>query len=254
MSRPSSLGTAKPLLAEDIGVTATPHAPYESALRSLCRPSFSGTHPGLFLSGTEDQGAPAANRLLLGKIDFAAKRTRVTEAGTPAVWTHPTSAPVGDVHWASACHAVAALGSRLALVRVHGPDSDTPAMEVALLPPQHTDVVRELAPNPLTPHTIASGGCDGNVIITDFTKVSPHCHVSVNSAGSSAAADLVSWALLYLRVVACVCSPGGCECVRHGPPALRRVCVWRGCQQRELAAGGRVPSRRQHGWRQTHHF
>lgn len=169
-------GTAKPLLAEDIGVAAFPTVPYESPLRSLCKPAFSNhesSDTGMFVCGTEDTSPEglANNRLVFGKINFTSRGTRVLPSGKPAIWAHPVHANVRDVQWLSRSYVIAAVNDRLALVRVSGADVLEVTCETLLMPAQHTDVIREIAVNPATPSLVLSGGYDGSVIVTDLAKV-----------------------------------------------------------------------------------
>jgi hypothetical protein len=164
-------GTARPLLAEDIGIAALPTAPYESSLRSLCKPAFSEFESGLFMCGTEDQTNPGGNQLIVGSINFETKRTLHTEEGKPCIWTQAVPDHVRDVSWVVPSHAVAAFGSRLALIRVLGPVTERPKFDIIQFPVQHTDLVRELAPCPQAKFTVASCGFDGKVFVTDLVKV-----------------------------------------------------------------------------------
>jgi hypothetical protein len=166
-------GTARPLLAEDIGIAAVPSAPYESPLRSLCKPAFSEFDSGLFLSGTEDHANPGGNQLIVGAIDFESKRTLHTEDSKPCIWAQTVPDYVRDVCWVVPSHAIAAIGSRLALVRIQGPIIERPKFDIIQFPVQHMDVVRELAPCPQRKSVVASCGFDGKVFVTDLVKVRP---------------------------------------------------------------------------------
>ena len=95
---PAILGTAKPILAEDIGIAAFPMVPPESPLRALCKPAFSPFDSSMFVSGTEDQSEGAVNQLIFGRIDFKAKRTDTLPDGRSALWTRSIPHHVRDVH------------------------------------------------------------------------------------------------------------------------------------------------------------
>jgi hypothetical protein len=167
---PLMLGTAKPILAEDIGVAAFPAVPAESPLRALCKPAFSPFDPAAFLSGTEDQTG-TENQLVFGRIDFKAKRTDVLPDGGSALWTHSVPQHVRDVHWLAPTHALAALGNRLAVLRVSCPASGAFDCDVVMLPQVHTDTLREVAVHPYRPNLVLSGGFDGFASLVDIVKV-----------------------------------------------------------------------------------
>lgn len=165
--------TAKPLLAEDIGVAAFPDVPYESPLRALCKPAFAPLDTQMFVSGTEEPSADGdgKNHIVFGRIDFKSKRTEVLEDGRPAIWTTPVPGQVRDVAWLTADHAVGALGDQLGIIHFKHDGAHSSSSEIALLPRVHGDTIRELAVNPTRPHLILSASFDGTCILSDLLQV-----------------------------------------------------------------------------------
>lgn len=169
--------TAAAILAEDIGALAMPDVPAGSPLRSLSKPAFNGTEPGLFICGTEDQSSEpdrrSGNRLVLGRVDLSRGELATRASGGVALWTYPLPDHVRDVQWLHGSNAVLAVGSSLVLVRpkravrrcwrvfamvdtllsfaqahVRPGDGDALSCELVVLPEFHTDVIRELCVNP----------------------------------------------------------------------------------------------------------
>jgi len=75
---------------------------------------------------------------------------------------------VRDIDWLDPHRVVVALNQKLGIVVL---GENQTLNEIVLFPDFHTDTIRELAVNPKVPHLVISGGFDGNVFVTDISRL-----------------------------------------------------------------------------------
>eukprot|EP01114_Cavostelium_apophysatum_P020820 TRINITY_DN7084_c0_g1_i1.p1 TRINITY_DN7084_c0_g1~~TRINITY_DN7084_c0_g1_i1.p1 ORF type:complete len:423 (-),score=90.64 TRINITY_DN7084_c0_g1_i1:160-1428(-) len=130
---------------------------------ALSKPTFSPDASNRdihFVVGTEDQMHPESNYLLFSCL---------SENGIQVRFAYSVMDYVRDLAWIDDRHIVMALNQKLGVVRV---SQDIQVEETVMFPEFHKDAIREIAINQQgSSNLVISGGFDGNVFVTDISKL-----------------------------------------------------------------------------------
>jgi len=130
---------------------------------ALSKPTFIPSQEGdHFVVGTEEQDPTLANQnfLIFSSLDASSVTVR---------FTYPIPDYVRDMLWIDPQHIVIATNHKLGLIRV---SEEVNVEETVMFPEFHKDAIREIAANSrANRNLIISGGFDGNVFVTDISKL-----------------------------------------------------------------------------------
>lgn len=133
---------------------------------SLSRPTFIAgdrDHKLRFVCGTEEQDPSKLNenKLIFGQVTLDNSTVHVN-------FVYPVTDHVRDLQWVDPQHVVFAIGSKLGIVCLQ---QDYSMEDLVLFPEFHSDLIREIGISDMNRHLVLSGGFDGNVFVTDITRL-----------------------------------------------------------------------------------
>jgi len=128
---------------------------------ALSKPSFCPTHNDNFVCGTEeqDQYRRTQNVMIFSSIEGNSVNVR---------FTYPVTDYVRDLQWIDTQHIVFAINQKLGLVRM---TQDLTVDAIVMFPEFHKDAIRELCVSEGNKNLVISGGFDGNVFVTDISRL-----------------------------------------------------------------------------------
>jgi len=145
----------------DLFTMAFPDEP-PTISRALSRPSFclDPKYSTYFVCGTEEQiiSKKGKNYLIFGNCENGEVHVR---------FTYQISDAVRDLIWWNAQNLILAMGSRLFVAKMN---DELQVVQLLTFPEFHKDIIREIAIFP-GESTVISGGFDGNVFITNISKI-----------------------------------------------------------------------------------
>lgn len=138
---------------------AMPHQ--TTIIPALSKPTFSPGNSSYFVVGTEDQDPykRTQNHMIFGHIDDNDVSVR---------FTYPVSDYVRDLQWIDTNHIVFAINQKLGLVRM---TPEYTVEDLVMFPEFHKDSIREICVSEGNKNLVISGGFDGNVFVTDITRL-----------------------------------------------------------------------------------
>jgi len=134
---------------------------------SLSKPAFCPTDSSWFVCGTEEQDPSKKNSNFL---IFSQLRLENTEpkVKVEVKYTYAIADYVRDMHWVDTNILVVALNSKLGLLRL---SPERTVDELVMFPEFHRDSIREIAVSHGNKSLVISGGFDGNVFVTDISRL-----------------------------------------------------------------------------------
>jgi len=130
---------------------------------ALSKPAFCPSgFDSMFVCGTEEQSSEkkSQNHLIFATIS----NLNVSVKHTLRLADH-----VRDVHWIGDSCVVVAINQKLALFRLN--EERSSVNDIVMFPEFHKDTVREIAINSNNGNLVISGGFDGNVFVTDISRL-----------------------------------------------------------------------------------
>lgn len=130
----------------------------------LSKPTFCPTHNEHFVCGTEEQDPykRSSNLMIFASIDDNIDNI------VNVRFTYNVSDYVRDLQWIDTQHIVFAINQKLGLVRMT-PDLNVDTL--VMFPEFHKDAIREIAVSTGNKNLVISGGFDGNVFVTDISRL-----------------------------------------------------------------------------------
>jgi len=129
---------------------------------ALSKPAFCPVNDSHFVVGTEEQdyAKKTQNFLIFSSLDDSSVTVR---------FTCPLPEHLRDIIWIDGTNIIFAANSKIGLIKVN---QDVTVEDTIMFPEFHKDTIREIAINSANGrHLIISGGFDGNVFVTDITRL-----------------------------------------------------------------------------------
>jgi len=129
---------------------------------ALSKPAFCPLNDSHFVVGTEEQdfAKKTSNFLIFSSIDDSSVTVR---------FTCPLPEHLRDIIWIDGTNIIFAANSKIGLIKVN---HEVTVEDTIMFPEFHKDTIREIAINSAGGrHLIISGGFDGNVFVTDITRL-----------------------------------------------------------------------------------
>jgi len=140
----------------------------------LSRVSFCPFDNSVFVCGTEEQDTfKKGNCLIVGTLEIDSKQPRSTTNNSLNLsFSHPVPDYIRDVLWFDEQHILFAANQKMGVLRV-SPEKNAGVkfLEIVMFPEFHKDAIREVAVSDGNKNLVISGGFDGNVFVTDITKL-----------------------------------------------------------------------------------
>eukprot|EP00761_Pharyngomonas_kirbyi_P003611 gb/GECH01003615.1/.p1 GENE.gb/GECH01003615.1/~~gb/GECH01003615.1/.p1 ORF type:complete len:387 (+),score=55.16 gb/GECH01003615.1/:1-1161(+) len=173
-------------------------------MNGISKMAFSPTQNGLFVCGTENIHShhDTANCIAIGNIN--------TPNDDP-LSLFPVNEDMRDLGWLTPNRLVVALDSKLGILELN--DANEIASKPVLFPDFHKDTIRQISVNEGNSHLVLSGGFDGNVFVTNITRLVDDMEKNEQNSENSVymcgdVVGSVSWHPRDFNVASCTTDPG----------------------------------------------